>query len=67
MFFVIFPFGVLGQVGYMIVSIPDICFLTFHISYDIGIKGSGEVCLKYFLTAPYSNSSFIFYGFNIKC
>ena len=28
--FVTFPFGVLGQVWYMILSIPDLCLLTFR-------------------------------------
>ena len=33
--FVTFLFGVLGQVGYLIVSIPDICLLTyFRITHD---------------------------------
>ena len=27
--FVTFPYGVLGQVWYLIVSIPDLCLLTF--------------------------------------
>ena len=27
--FVIFPFGVLGQVWFLIVSIPDICILSY--------------------------------------
>ena len=26
-----FPFGVLGQVWYLIVSIPDLCFLSYLI------------------------------------
>ena len=28
-FFVIFPYGVLGQVWYFIVSIPDICLFPY--------------------------------------
>ena len=28
--FVTFPFGALGQVWYLIVSIPDICLLTYY-------------------------------------
>ena len=28
-FFVTFPHGVLGQVGYLIVSIPDLCLLPY--------------------------------------
>ena len=28
-FFVIFPCGVLGQVWFLIVSIPDLCFLPY--------------------------------------
>ena len=27
--FVTFPFGILGQVWYLIVSIPDLCILTY--------------------------------------
>ena len=27
--FVIFPFGVLGQVWFLIVSIPDVCILSY--------------------------------------
>ena len=27
--FVTFPYGLLGQVWYLIVSIPDLCLLTF--------------------------------------
>ena len=27
--FVTFPFGILGQVGYLIVSIPDLCHLSY--------------------------------------
>ena len=35
--FVTFPFGVLGQVWYLIVSIPDICLLPYfeHCTYCI--------------------------------
>ena len=37
--FVNFPFGVLGQVWYLIVSIPDICLLTyFNASQYLFIK-----------------------------
>ena len=31
--FVTFPFGILGQVWYLIVSIPDLCTLTYFISH----------------------------------
>ena len=34
--FATFPFGILGQVWYLIVSIPDLCTLTyFKLSIDI--------------------------------
>ena len=33
--FVTFPYGVLGQVWYLIVSIPDLCQLSyFELSFD---------------------------------
>ena len=31
--FATFPYGVLGQVWYLIVSIPDLCFLFFILIY----------------------------------
>ena len=31
--FVTFPFGILGQVWYLIVSIPDRCHLSYFYSY----------------------------------
>ena len=36
--FVIFPFGILGQVWYLIVSIPDPCCLSYFMM-DIDIEG----------------------------
>ena len=35
--FVIFPSGVLGQVWYLIVSIPDLCLLSYFYSDDTKI------------------------------
>ena len=43
---VIFPFGILGQVWYLIVSIPDFC----HISYFV--KNKAKV---HFVTSIYIN------------
>ena len=34
MSFFYFPIGILGQVWYLIVSIPDLCDLTFFIALD---------------------------------
>ena len=33
--FVTFPFGILGQVWYLIVSIPDPCFLSYFYRYKM--------------------------------
>ena len=33
--FVTFPFGILGQVWYLIVSIPDPCRLSYFSSYTV--------------------------------
>ena len=38
--FVTFPYGVLGQVGYSIVSIPDICLLSYFLTKRV------EVCFR---------------------
>ena len=35
--FVTFPFGILGQVWYLIVSIPDLCTLTYYLFTIFGI------------------------------
>ena len=35
--FVTFPFGILGQVWYLIVSIHDLCTLTYYLFTIIGI------------------------------
>ena len=35
--FVTFPFGILGQVWYLIVSIPDLCTLTYFVCPSIYI------------------------------
>ena len=35
--FVTFPFGILGQVWYLIVSIPDLCILTFFYLHAIKV------------------------------
>ena len=41
--FVTFPSGILGQVWYLIVSIPDLCRLSYLTSvFTGGIKGSCE-------------------------
>ena len=36
--FVSFPYGVLGQVWYLIVSIPDLCPLSYFSQTDTSIK-----------------------------
>ena len=36
--FVTFPYGVLGQVWYLIVSIPDLCLLPYFDKYDHNLK-----------------------------
>ena len=33
--FVTFPYGILGQVWYLIVSIPDLCCLSYFFNYHI--------------------------------
>ena len=47
--FVTFPCGVLGQMWYLIVSIPDFCLLTFMF-----VMVRGSLCLFYliFLKLP---------------
>ena len=35
--FVTFPFGILGRVWYLIVSIPDLCTLTYFFLYNYKI------------------------------
>ena len=40
--FVIFPFGILGHVWYLIVSIPDLCTLTYFVSIP-------DLCLLLYL------------------
>ena len=48
--FVTFPCGVLGQVLYLIVSIPDICLFTYFkcTSYSIiGGYASGKDCIHF--------------------
>ena len=32
--FVTFPFGILGHVWYLIVSIPDLCCLSYFITFE---------------------------------
>ena len=39
-YFVTLPFGILGQVGYLIVSIPEPCFFTLHVLWGKGIMTS---------------------------
>ena len=33
-----FPIGVLGQVWYLIVSIPDLCTLTYYVLFAYGLQ-----------------------------
>ena len=37
----IFPFGILGQVWYLIVSIPDLCCLSNSVKEIFGVGGGG--------------------------
>ena len=37
--FVTFPFGILGQVWYLIVSIPDLCQLSYFLKYHSTLPG----------------------------
>ena len=46
--FVTFPIGILGQVWYLIASIPDLCTLTY---FDINIRSASR----------YQNSGFVYY------
>ena len=41
---VCFPIGILGQVWYLIVSIPDLCTLTYCV-----VKGHGQIYYKTFI------------------
>ena len=46
--FVTFTYGVLGQVWYLIVSIPDLCLLLhFVILMTVGIVKNKKVCTRY--------------------
>ena len=40
--FVIFPYGILGQVWYLIVSIPDLCRLSY-INYSVSSRILAEI------------------------
>ena len=41
--FITFPFGILRQVWYLIVSIPDHCCLSYFV-VTVGGGGNGEYC-----------------------
>ena len=42
-----FVIGILGHVWCLIVSIPDVCHLSYlENHYDLGVKGQGKVHLK---------------------
>ena len=47
--FVTFPIGILGQVGYLIVSIPDLCTLTYFNSYLVAAEPPlvTDLCLTF--------------------
>ena len=46
--FVTFPIGILGQVWYLIVSIPDLCTLTYFVAHLFGtfVTGYSKTCVK---------------------
>ena len=43
MFLSLFPFGILGQVWYLIVSISDLCHLTYFVSFKWHFAGGPMV------------------------
>ena len=45
--FVTFPIGILGQVWYLIVSIPDLCTLTCFVSNPVTPGLQGEWFIHY--------------------
>ena len=45
--FVTFPFGVLGQVSYLIVLIPDLCRLSYYAHQTDLITHRYELCIVY--------------------
>ena len=60
--FVTFPIGMLGQVWYLIVSIPDLCILTYLVPWDLlgrfqSFKAIQRVSIKkYAFFVTYSKS-----------
>ena len=44
--FVTFPCGIMGQVWYLIVSIPDLCRLSYFISFFV----FSRFCIHHFLS-----------------
>ena len=56
--FISFPFGILGQVWYLIVSIPDPCCLSYVVAYVRTAKVPFYRYLKVFNLAPCKLSIF---------
>ena len=70
--FVIFPCGILGQVWYLIVSIPDPCFLSYlyKASRDVFFSPCirfTEFCTKFVLVSKFLFSeTLIDFSFTVK-
>ena len=48
--FFIFPCGILGQVGYLIVSIPDLCCLSYYkvsLIFDLSVAKNFQITMDY--------------------
>ena len=63
MCFVIFQCGVLGQVWYLIVSIPDLCLLTYFLHYNFLKLHKSCHKIRYIIslavrTIPYNSKTF---------
>ena len=57
---VTFPFGILGQVSYLIVSIPDLCPLSFYSTtyiYCFGTRSRSLIAYKFIIFRPSTTST----------
>ena len=59
--FVTFPYGVLGQVWYLIVSIPDLCLLSYFF-----VSPAKQVRRIGFMTLSSSSSALSYFWFQIE-